>query len=320
MTAMVWSIALFGVMSLVCALAWDYNSLLVFRIIQGIGLGGEVPVAAVFISELAKAQGRGRFVLLYELVFPIGLVAASLAGLWIVPPSRLAIDVRHRRAAGVARVGVAAPAAGIAALACRARARRGGASRHGADRDGNPESNRSTAAAPQPVVSTLSKPASLGGPVRTDLLASHAGGLGDLVLVIFRELRPLDLAADRLSHRVQAAARRFTAVRIDHASGRPCRDADLRPGHRPCRPPPLVCVGVRGCGGRLGRARALPRPDRRAGAGLHDHRLLLRQHHQYRRLSLHAGTLPDPRARAWRRHRHRLAAVCLHDRADRGRT
>jgi putative MFS transporter len=85
MTAMIWSIALFGAMSLVCALAWDYNSLLVFRTIQGIGLGGEVPVAAVFISELAKAQGRGRFVLLYELVFPIGLVAASLVGLWVVP-------------------------------------------------------------------------------------------------------------------------------------------------------------------------------------------------------------------------------------------
>src|SRR5262249_36158633 len=85
MTAMVWSIALFALMSLVCALAWDYNSFLVFRTIQGIGLGGEVPVAAVFISELAKARGRGRFVLLYELVFPIGLVAASLIGLWVVP-------------------------------------------------------------------------------------------------------------------------------------------------------------------------------------------------------------------------------------------
>jgi putative MFS transporter len=85
MTAMIWSVALFAVMSLVCALAWDYNSFLVFRTIQGIGLGGEVPVAAVFISELAKARGRGRFVLLYELVFPIGLVAASLVGLWVVP-------------------------------------------------------------------------------------------------------------------------------------------------------------------------------------------------------------------------------------------
>src|SRR5437899_2810536 len=85
MTAMVWSIALFGVMSLVCAFAWDYDSLLIFRTIQGIGLGGEVPVAAVFISELAKARGRGRFVLLYELVFPVGLVAVALVGLWVVP-------------------------------------------------------------------------------------------------------------------------------------------------------------------------------------------------------------------------------------------
>jgi putative MFS transporter len=85
MTAMIWSIALFAVMSLVCAFAWSYESLLVFRVIQGIGLGGEVPVAAVFISELAKAKGRGRFVLLYELVFPIGLTAASLVGLWVVP-------------------------------------------------------------------------------------------------------------------------------------------------------------------------------------------------------------------------------------------
>jgi putative MFS transporter len=85
MPAMVWSIALFATMSLVSALAWDYNSLVVFRTIQGIGLGGEVPVAAAYISELAKAHGRGRFVLLYEIVFPIGLVAASLLGLWLVP-------------------------------------------------------------------------------------------------------------------------------------------------------------------------------------------------------------------------------------------
>ena len=65
-------------MSLVCAFAWDYNSLLWFRTLQGIGLGGEVPVAATYISELTRAKNRGRFVLLYELVFPIGLVAVSL--------------------------------------------------------------------------------------------------------------------------------------------------------------------------------------------------------------------------------------------------
>ena len=85
MPAMIGSIATFAVMSLVCAFAWDYNSLVAFRALQGIGLGGEVPVAAVYISELTKAQNRGRFVLLYELVFPIGLTGASLIGLWVVP-------------------------------------------------------------------------------------------------------------------------------------------------------------------------------------------------------------------------------------------
>jgi MFS transporter, putative metabolite:H+ symporter len=83
--AIVWSILIFAVMSLACAFAWDYGSLTFARVIQGFGLGGEVPVAATYISELARAKGRGRFVLLYELVFPIGLVAAGFLGAWIVP-------------------------------------------------------------------------------------------------------------------------------------------------------------------------------------------------------------------------------------------
>jgi putative MFS transporter len=85
MPAMIGSIAVFGVMSFVCAFAWDYNSLLWFRTLQGIGLGGEVPVAATYISELTRAKNRGRFVLLYELVFPIGLVAVSVSARWVVP-------------------------------------------------------------------------------------------------------------------------------------------------------------------------------------------------------------------------------------------
>jgi len=85
MTGMIWSIATFAVMSFVCAFAWNYESLLVFRLIQGFGLGGEVPIAAVYISELARTQVRGRFVMLYELIFPVGIVAASLIGLWVVP-------------------------------------------------------------------------------------------------------------------------------------------------------------------------------------------------------------------------------------------
>ncbi len=85
MTGMAWSILIFAIMSLVCAGAWSYDFLLIFRLIQGFGLGGEVPIAATYISELAKPSVRGRFVMLYELIFPVGIVAASVAGVWVVP-------------------------------------------------------------------------------------------------------------------------------------------------------------------------------------------------------------------------------------------
>jgi putative MFS transporter len=79
------TILIFAVMSLFCALAWNAQSLIVFRFIQGIGLGGEVPVAATYISEIARAKGRGRFFTLYELVFPLGLLSTAVLGYWLVP-------------------------------------------------------------------------------------------------------------------------------------------------------------------------------------------------------------------------------------------
>lgn len=85
MPAIIWSTLIYSVMSLACAFAWDFNSLLILRTLQGIGIGGEVPVAITYIAELSRAERRGRFLLLYELVFPIGLVAAVLVGALIVP-------------------------------------------------------------------------------------------------------------------------------------------------------------------------------------------------------------------------------------------
>jgi MFS transporter, putative metabolite:H+ symporter len=76
---------LMSVMSLACVAAWNFPALLVFRLIQGIGVGGEMPVAATYISELSKAHGRGRFFLLYEMIFPIGLMATGQIGAWVVP-------------------------------------------------------------------------------------------------------------------------------------------------------------------------------------------------------------------------------------------
>ena len=79
------TVLIFALMSLACALAWDLRSLVAFRFVQGIGLGGEVPIATAYIAELARADSRGRFYILYELVFTIGLVAAALFGVLLVP-------------------------------------------------------------------------------------------------------------------------------------------------------------------------------------------------------------------------------------------
>ena len=79
------TIALFSVMSLACAFAPGPQVLMLFRFVQGIGLGGEIPVATTYVVEMAPAAGRGRFFLLYQLVFLVGQVAAALLGTLLVP-------------------------------------------------------------------------------------------------------------------------------------------------------------------------------------------------------------------------------------------
>jgi putative MFS transporter len=77
--------ALMSIMSISCAFAGNFGTLLALRLVQGIGVGGEMPVAAVYINELSRARGRGRFFLLYELIFPVGLMMTGQIGAVLVP-------------------------------------------------------------------------------------------------------------------------------------------------------------------------------------------------------------------------------------------
>jgi len=79
------AIGTYSVMSLACAFAWDPTSLIVFRFVQGIGLGAEVPIANTYVNEIARAAVRGRFYLLFQMVFGIGIVTASVLGYFLVP-------------------------------------------------------------------------------------------------------------------------------------------------------------------------------------------------------------------------------------------
>jgi putative MFS transporter len=79
------AIALFAVMSLACAFTTSYDQLFVCRFIQGIGLGGEIPVASTYISEILRADRRGGRFLSYQIIFPVGLLMSGVVGATVVP-------------------------------------------------------------------------------------------------------------------------------------------------------------------------------------------------------------------------------------------
>jgi putative MFS transporter len=80
-----YSVWVVGLMSLVCAASWNFATLTVARIIQGIGIGGEIPVAATYINEIAHSKVRGRFFLMYEAAFAFGYLIATLLGVLLIP-------------------------------------------------------------------------------------------------------------------------------------------------------------------------------------------------------------------------------------------
>jgi putative MFS transporter len=79
------TIVLFASMDGACLFAWSGASMMIFRFFQGVGTGGEVPVASAYINEFIGAEKRGRFFLLYEVIFPVGLVFAGMVGFFLVP-------------------------------------------------------------------------------------------------------------------------------------------------------------------------------------------------------------------------------------------
>ncbi|MFF9017017.1 MFS transporter [Streptomyces sp. NPDC014870] len=78
-------VAVTGLASLAVAFSGTIETFSLFRFVQGLGIGGVVPVAATYINEIARSDKRGRFVLLYEMIFPAGLAAATLVAVWVVP-------------------------------------------------------------------------------------------------------------------------------------------------------------------------------------------------------------------------------------------
>lgn len=76
------SVGAFGVLSIVAGFAWDYNSLIVTRLVQGLALGGEIPVVTAIYNEFLPGKARALpFFYGFTIQFTAGLFVAPLVGL-----------------------------------------------------------------------------------------------------------------------------------------------------------------------------------------------------------------------------------------------
>jgi len=73
-------VMLFTVSSVLCGLAWDLQSLLVFRIMQGLGGGGMVPVSQSILADNFPPEKRGQAFALFGLAVVVAPVVGPTLG------------------------------------------------------------------------------------------------------------------------------------------------------------------------------------------------------------------------------------------------
>src|SRR6478609_9245666 len=73
-------IVVFLIGSLLCGFAWSMTSLIVFRLLQGLGAGAIQPVTMTIIGDLFKLEERGRVQGIMATVWATSAVVGPLAG------------------------------------------------------------------------------------------------------------------------------------------------------------------------------------------------------------------------------------------------
>ena len=76
-------LALFTLSSVLCGFAWNLQSLLLFRILQGIGGGGMVPVSQSILADAFPPQKRGQAFALFGVAVVVAPVVGPTLGGWL---------------------------------------------------------------------------------------------------------------------------------------------------------------------------------------------------------------------------------------------
>ena len=84
------------------ALAWDWNSLMVFRLIGGLGIGASSVLGPVYIAELSPAKWRGRLVGAFQFNVVFGILVAYTSN-YLIRLANLG-DAEWRWQVGVAAI------------------------------------------------------------------------------------------------------------------------------------------------------------------------------------------------------------------------
>jgi SP family arabinose:H+ symporter-like MFS transporter len=70
---------LYLVSAIGCGLAWNWEALLAFRVIGGLGIGGSSVLGPMYIAEIAPAKWRGRLVGTFQINIVVGILLAYMS-------------------------------------------------------------------------------------------------------------------------------------------------------------------------------------------------------------------------------------------------
>lgn len=84
-TILSWTILVYSLGAFLCGLASGFFSLLVFRIITGLGVGGEWATGQTLVGETFPARMRARFAAVMQTGAPLGIALAAVVGGFLEP-------------------------------------------------------------------------------------------------------------------------------------------------------------------------------------------------------------------------------------------